>query len=135
MPQFLYFGHLLSLSHIQSQNIVCQCGDDVLMPNAYRFRRSKDQPTSTGCLCSATSSPHSFVVTVLPCRSTRRLSSSRIVFPSSRSYVSHPAERATRPQGNIVEECPLTAFPGNLRRLHEAGPDEVEWLSRLSMKG
>ena len=35
---------------------------------------------------------------------------------------------------HIVEECPLTAFPGGLRRLHEAGPDAVEWLSRLSMK-
>ena len=35
---------------------------------------------------------------------------------------------------HVVEECPLTAFPGGLRRLHEAGPDAVEWLSRLSMK-
>ena len=35
---------------------------------------------------------------------------------------------------HIVEECPLTAFPGGLRRLHEAGPDAVEWLSKLSMK-
>ena len=35
---------------------------------------------------------------------------------------------------HIVEECPLTAFPGGLRRLHEAGPNAVEWLSKLSMK-
>ena len=35
---------------------------------------------------------------------------------------------------HIVEECPLTAFSGGLRRLHEAGPDAVEWLSKLSMK-
>ena len=35
---------------------------------------------------------------------------------------------------HIVEECPLTAFPGGLRRLHEAGPDAVEWLSKLFMK-
>ena len=35
---------------------------------------------------------------------------------------------------HIVEECPLTAFPGGLRRLHVAGPDAVEWLSKLSMK-
>ena len=34
---------------------------------------------------------------------------------------------------HIVEECPLTAFPGGLRRIHEAGPDAVEWLSKLSM--
>ena len=27
-----------------------------------------------------------------------------------------------------------TAFPGGLRRLHEAGPDAVEWLSKRSMK-
>ena len=31
---------------------------------------------------------------------------------------------------NIVEECPITAFPGGLRRLHQAGPDAVEWLSK-----
>ena len=35
---------------------------------------------------------------------------------------------------HIVEACPLTAFPGGLRRLHQAGPDAVGWLSRLSMK-
>ena len=35
---------------------------------------------------------------------------------------------------HIVEECPLTAFPGGLQRLHQAGPDAVEWLSRLSLK-
>ena len=33
-----------------------------------------------------------------------------------------------------VEENPLTAFPGGLQRLHQAGHDAVEWLSRLSMK-
>ena len=37
--------------------------------------------SSTGRLCSATSGPHRFAVTVLPRRSTRRPSSSRIVFP------------------------------------------------------
>ena len=36
--------------------------------------------------------------------------------------------------GHIVEECPLTAFPGGLRRLHQADPDAVEWLSKLSVK-
>ena len=35
---------------------------------------------------------------------------------------------------HIVDECPLTAFPGGLRRLHESCPDTVEWLSKLSMK-
>ena len=35
---------------------------------------------------------------------------------------------------HIFEECPLTAFPGGLQRLHQAGPDTVEWLSRLSLK-
>ena len=35
---------------------------------------------------------------------------------------------------HIVEEGPLTAFPVCLQRLHEAGPDAVEWLSSLSMK-
>ena len=35
---------------------------------------------------------------------------------------------------HIVEECPLTAFPGGLRRLHQAGHDAVEWLSKLSVK-
>ena len=35
---------------------------------------------------------------------------------------------------HIVEECLLTAFPGGLQRLHQAGPDAVEWLSRLSLK-
>ena len=29
----------------------------------------------------------------------------------------------------IIEECLLTAFPEDLRRLHEASPDAVEWLS------
>ena len=47
--------------------------------------------TVPGCLCSATSSPCRFAVIVPPCRSTWRLSSSRIVFPSRRSYVSHPS--------------------------------------------
>ena len=27
---------------------------------------------------------------------------------------------------HIVEECPLTAFPGGMQRLHQAGPDAVE---------
>ena len=31
VPQLLYFAHLLSPSYIRSQNIVCQCGEDVLM--------------------------------------------------------------------------------------------------------
>ena len=35
---------------------------------------------------------------------------------------------------HIVEECPLTAFPGGLRLLHEAAPDAMERLSRVSMK-
>ena len=35
---------------------------------------------------------------------------------------------------HIVEECPLTAFPGGLQRLHQAGPDAVEWLSKLLLK-
>ena len=41
------------------------------------------------------------------------------------------SHQATR---HIVEECPFTAFLGGLRRLHEAGPPTVEWLSKLSMK-
>ena len=32
-----------------------------------------------------------------------------------------------------VEDYPLTAFPGGLRRLYETGPDTVLWLSRLSI--
>ena len=32
---------------------------------------------------------------------------------------------------HIVEEYPLTAFPGGLQRLHQAGPGAEEWLSRL----
>ena len=47
-----------------------------------------DQPTLTGCLCSATSRPHRFAVTVPPCRSTCMVSSSRIVFPSRPCRVS-----------------------------------------------
>ena len=35
---------------------------------------------------------------------------------------------------HIVEECPLTVFPGGKQRLQQAGPDAVEWLSRLSLK-
>ena len=79
MHQLLYFAHLLLLRYIQSQNIVCQCGEDVLMsstliPNlTSRCVPSQalwDQPTLTGCLCSATSSPCRFAVTVPPCRST-----------------------------------------------------------------
>ena len=279
--QLLYFAHLLLLWYIQSQNIVCQCGEDVLMsstliPNltsrCVPFQALWDQLTLTGCLCSATPSPRRFAVTEPPCRSTRRLSSSWIVFPSRRSYVSHPSRvsgladlfvaeaarlvslnqteqqtweqlwiegvppgydvvtnpmcpqpgftlprrqfvslnrlrcgqarcaeslyhhhhivsatalihRTAQPSmdecrcrhdmmmmverfgtsglatslslstdgawlhhllapcgeshqttRHIVEECPLTAFPRGLRRLHEAGPDAVEWLSKLSMK-
>ena len=51
-----------------------------------------------------------------------------IASPACRYGESHQTTR------HIVEECPLTAFPGGLRRLHEAGPDAVEWLSKLSMK-
>ena len=51
-----------------------------------------------------------------------------IASPACPSVESHQTTR------HIVEECPLTAFPGGLRRLHEAGPDAVEWLSKLSMK-
>ena len=42
-------------------------------------------------LCSATSNPHRFDVTVLPCRSRWKLGRSRIMFPSRRSYVSQPS--------------------------------------------
>ena len=36
---------------------------------------------------------------------------------------------------HLVEECSLTAFPGGLQCLHQAGHDAVEWwLSRLSLK-
>ena len=98
--QLLYFAHLLLLWYIQSQDIVCQCGEDVLMPSTLipnltsRCVPSQallDQPTLTGCLCSATSSPRRLAVTVPPCRSIRRLISSGIVFQSMRSYVSHPS--------------------------------------------
>ena len=41
------------------------------------------------------------------------------------------SHQATR---HIVEECPLTAVPGGLRRIHQAGPDALEWLSKLSVK-
>ena len=34
----------------------------------------------------------------------------------------------------MVEECPLTALYGGQRRLHEAGSDAVERLSKQSMK-
>ena len=43
-----------------------------------------------------------------------------IASPACPSGESHQTTR------HIVEECPLTAFPGGLRRLHEAGPDAVE---------
>ena len=78
--QDMYFAHLISLWYIQSQNIVCQCGEDVLMSSTLirsltlrcaPSQALKDQPTSTGCLRSATSSPHRFAVT-----STRRRSCS-----------------------------------------------------------
>ena len=45
-----------------------------------------------------------------------------------------PCEESHQTTRHIVEECPLTAFPGGLQRLHQAGPDAVEWLSRLSLK-
>ena len=48
--------------------------------------------------------------------------------PSSPCGESHQTTR------HIIEERPLTAFPGCLQRLHQAGPDAVEWLSRLSLK-
>ena len=38
---------------------------------------------------------------------------------------------STRSGSRCSQECPLIAFPGGLRRLHEAGPDAVEWLSKL----
>ena len=49
--QLLYFAHLLLLWYIQSQNIVCQCGEDVLMsstliPNL----TSRCVPTVSGAL-------------------------------------------------------------------------------------
>ena len=37
---------------------------------------------------------------------------------------SHQTTTSTR---HIVEECPLTAFPGCMRPLHEAGPAALEW--------
>ena len=40
-----------------------------------------------------------------------------------------PCGESHQPTRNIVEECPLTALTRGLRRLHEAGPDAVEWLS------
>ena len=51
-----------------------------------------------------------------------------IASPACPSGESHQTTR------HIVEECPLTEFPGGLQRLHQVGPDAVEWLSRLSMK-
>ena len=42
-----------------------------------------------------------------------------IVSPACPCGESHQTTR------HSVEECPLTAFPGGLRRLHEAGPDAV----------
>ena len=49
-----------------------------------------------------------------------------IASPACPCGESHPATR------HIVEECPVTTIPGGLRRLHEAGPDSVELLSKLS---
>ena len=43
-----------------------------------------------------------------------------IASPACPCGESHQTTRHT------VDECPLTAFPGGLRRLHEAGPDAVE---------
>ena len=45
-----------------------------------------------------------------------------------------PCGESRQTTRHIVEECPLTAFPECLRRLHEAGLDAVEWLSILSMQ-
>ena len=45
-----------------------------------------------------------------------------------------PCRESHQNTRHIVEECLLTALPGGLRRLHEACPDAVEWLSKLSMK-
>ena len=45
-----------------------------------------------------------------------------------------PCGESIQTTRHTVEECPLTAFPGSLRCLHETGPDAVEWLSKLSMK-
>ena len=45
-----------------------------------------------------------------------------------------PCGESRQTTRHIVEECPLTAFLGCLRRLHEAGRDAVDWLLRLSMK-
>ena len=46
----------------------------------------------------------------------------------------YPRRKSHQTARHIVDEFPLTAFSGGLRRLHEAGPDAVEWLSKLSMK-
>ena len=78
---------LVNLSH----NIGCHRGGDVLMSSmltrsltsrCVQSLAPEYQPTSTGYLCSATSSAHIFALIVLPCRSTRRLSSSQIMLPS-----------------------------------------------------
>ena len=45
-----------------------------------------------------------------------------------------PCREGHQTTRHIVEECPLTAFPGGLQHLHQAGPDAVEWLSKLSVK-
>ena len=45
-----------------------------------------------------------------------------------------PCGESHKTTRHIVEDCPLTAFLGGLPRLHQAGPDAVEWLSRLSLK-
>ena len=51
-----------------------------------------------------------------------------IASPACHCGESHQTRR------HIVEESPLNAFPLGLQRLHQAGHDAVEWLSRLSMK-
>ena len=226
--QLLYFAHLLSIWYIQSQNIVCQCGEvelmsSTLIPNltslCVSYHALWDQPTLTGCLCSSTSSPRDRatlqeykkaqqLADLVPIKAIlreppkSRLRSRRPIVteaariarlnqteqqtcgqswiegvPTGHDVVTNPtcsqhgftlpvrqfvtlnrlrcghakyAESLYRwgviaspdcPCGeshqttsHIVEECPLTAFPGGLRRLHEAGPDAVEWLSKLSMK-
>ena len=62
----------------------------------------------------------------------------RISLPVGRNRITGllaPSDTAmhqtTTAQGILLKSAMLlTAFPGCLRRLHEAGPDAVEWLSR-----
>ena len=43
-------------------------------------------------------------------------------------------QREPQTTRHIIEEVLLTAFPGGLQRLHESGPDAVEWVARLPIK-